>query len=192
MGRFSVFAGALSAAVLLAAGPVAPAAADGLRCNNRIVKVGDRQFEVLQHCGEPDIKVLLESAFTLEHGALPYREEWQYNFGPTKFMRFLRFRNSRLVSVRTGPHGFTAPDGRCKPSEITEGLSELELLARCGEPALVERRIAERGYKRGPAGPVFPAGTAVEDWIYDFGGNRFHRVVTMIDGRVVEIESERL
>lgn len=179
-------------ATAMAAGGSGAEAADGLRCSNHLIQPGDRQFEVLEYCGEPDIKVLLESVLTLEHGALPYREEWQYNFGPSQFMRYLRFRNNRLIDVRTGSRGFTTPDERCDPHEITENLSELELLSRCGKPALIERRIAEREHRVSPVGPVFPVGTAVEDWIYDFGGNRFHRIVTVIDGRVVRVESEKL
>lgn len=162
-------------------------AADSLRCGGHLVETGDPMFLVRDLCGEPDIAVELSSVYTDRFGYLPYDEEWQYNFGPQKLMRFLRFRNGRLTSVETGPHGFIRPSEKCEPFEITEGLSILELLSRCGEPKLVERRIAEHDYRLGPTGPFFPTGTPVEDWIYDFGRNRFYRIVTVIDGKVIEV-----
>lgn len=178
----------LGIAVLLTAF-ILPAAADSLRCGRNLVGTGDRMFLVRELCGEPDIKVVLSSAYTIRFGFLPYDEEWQYNFGPQKLMRFLHFRNGQLTSVQTGPHGFIRPSESCEPLEITEGLSLLELLNRCGEPMLVERRVAEHDYSLGPAGPFFPTGTPVEDWIYNFGRNRFYRIVTVIDGRVINIAS---
>lgn len=181
--RRPAIAGLLLLASLPAAGD------DGLRCGARLVGPGDRMFEVHELCGEPDIKVVLVSAFSVNYGFLPYEEEWQYNFGPQQLMRFLRFRNGRLSSIQTGPHGFLQPAERCKPFALTEGLSTLELLANCGEPALIERRIAEHGYRLGIIGPFYPAGTAVEDWIYDFGSNYFYRIATIIDGRVLNVES---
>jgi len=180
----------LAIGTLVAAFALTPAAsADSMRCGRNLVGTGDRMFLVRDLCGEPDIKVTLHSVYTIDFGFLPYDEEWQYNFGPQKFMRFLRFRNGRLTSIQTGPHGFITPSGKCKPFEISEGLPILELLNRCGEPMLVERRIAEYEYRLGPTGPFFPAGTPVEDWIYDFGRNQFYRIVTVIDGRVIEIAS---
>jgi hypothetical protein len=174
---------------LVAAFTLTPAGADSMRCGQHLVGTGDRMFQVRELCGEPDIKVLLSSAYTVEFGFLPYDEEWQYNFGPQNLMRFLRFRNGRLTSIQTGPHGFSSPSEKCRPFEISEGLSMLELLSRCGEPMLIERRIAEHDYDFRPTGPFFPAGTPLEDWIYDFGRNHFFRIVTIIDGKVIDIAS---
>lgn len=182
-----IFAGAALLLVLLAS----PVQAQSLRCGNRLVTHGDRMFEVRMLCGEPDIKVLIQSALSANFEVLPYEEEWQYNFGPQKLMQYLRFRNNRLIGVFSGSHGFARPNERCQPFELREGLSTLELLARCGEPTVVERRISTHAYRLGPTGPLFPAGIAVDDWIYDFGGGRFHRIVTVIDGRVVRIENSR-
>lgn len=180
---------ALAGALLLAS-PFAYGA-DAMRCGAHLVGPGDRMFEVRELCGEPDIKVVLVSALTLTHGLLPYEEEWQYNFGPQQLMRFVRFRNGRLTGVETGPYGFKQPAERCRPLELTEGMSTLELLARCGEPALIERRIAEHEYRVSPIGPFYPAGTALEDWIYEFTGNYFKRIATVIDGRVIRVENTR-
>ena len=161
--------------------------ANGLRCGKRVVSLGAHQFEVRAACGEPDITVVLNSAYTIEYSFLPYEEEWQYNFGPSRLMRFVRFRNKRLSGVETGSRGFSVPSERCDPNELSEGLPLVELLGRCGAPDLVERRLAERIYTLGPPHPVFPIGTPVEDWIYEFDPSRFYRIVTVIEGKVIQI-----
>ena len=33
-------------------------------------------------------------------------EEWTYNLGPTRFIRYLIFENGRLVDIKTGDYGF--------------------------------------------------------------------------------------
>jgi hypothetical protein len=33
-------------------------------------------------------------------------EEWIYNFGPTQFMRILRFENNKLIEIETGDYGY--------------------------------------------------------------------------------------
>lgn len=175
---------ALAAACLL----FAPAADAGLRCGGKIVDRGDRAFEVREHCGEPDTVVALHTVQTVHHGRVPTAEEWQYNFGPHRLMRFLVFRNNRLSRIRTGPHGFNRSDGNCRAVEISEGLSQLELEARCGEPREKELRVTDTSYRIGPDGPYYRRGLAAEDWIYDFGSRHFIRIVTLIHGRVVHVE----
>ena len=41
--------------------------------------------------------------FTVEEVVI---EEWTYNFGPTKFIRYLQFEDGRLVNITTGDYGF--------------------------------------------------------------------------------------
>ncbi|MCP1728585.1 hypothetical protein J2T60_002599 [Natronospira proteinivora] len=159
-----------------------------LRCNGKLVKTGDRMFEVREHCGEPDVVVPLHSAYTVRHGHVPTREEWQYNFGPHRLMRFLRFQDGRLVQIRTGKHGFRSSPGSCSPNNLETGMTQLELAARCGEPRSKELRVTSKRYRVDGLGRVYQAGQAAEDWIYDFGSNRFVRIVTLINGQVVNIE----
>jgi hypothetical protein len=185
MYRYPLLASLLLALPFL--GLPAPAAA-GLRCSGGLVRSGDRMFEVRQACGEPDVSVVLHSTYTVRRGYVPDRHEWQYNFGPHRLTRFLRFQNGRLTHVRTGPYGFHSLDGNCRPNDLDRGLSLLELLARCGQPMTVETRVTNRRYEVSPGGTVFPIGIPAEDWIYDFGGNHFIRIATVINGRVVKVE----
>ncbi len=158
------------------------------RCDGSIVKRGDRAFEVRQRCGEPDALVPLHTVYTVRYGHVPTREEWQYNFGPHRLMRFLVFQNGRLSQIRTGSHGFHGQPRQCRPIHIEPGMSQMELMARCGEPMARELRITQSSYRLDPKGRHYRRGLPAEDWIYDFGSNQFIRIVTLINGRVVNVE----
>ena len=104
----------------------------GFWCNGNLVSEGATRYEVLSECGEPDFKDLRfekrvkrdyyrnlfprgewgwyrEQEFYRE----PYLaieevviEEWTYNFGPARFIRYLIFENGRLSQIETGEYGF--------------------------------------------------------------------------------------
>jgi hypothetical protein len=158
-------------------------ASAGLRCDGTLVSVGDRRFDVRAACGEPDLRVPVGQLLVGTHMALPYEEIWYYNFGPRRFLRELHFRSSRVVAVRTPGYGFRLTG--CSPTDLRQGMSLLELHARCGPPDDRELRVLRRHY--------FPAGlgqvTLEEEWIYNFGPSRFYRIVTLVDGRITRVES---
>ena len=88
-----------------------------MRCNHKIIRVGDRKFEVLHICGEPDyveVRYLNEGTRlrnpnrTLEISRLEeiVIEEWTYNFGSTKLMRLLLFENGVLKKIRSMGYGY--------------------------------------------------------------------------------------
>lgn len=70
---------------------------------------------------------------------------------------------------------------RCDGGIISVGDSKLHLLARCGSPALVEELVW-------PAPSGQRAAATVETWSYNFGPNQFLRFVTLVSGKVVNIE----
>ena len=93
------------------------AQAHALRCNHRVVNVGDYDFEVAKRCGEPD--------YVHSRIAYPYRlvslrvrpvidyfpypivvDEWVYNFGTHRLLYLLEFENGRLVHIRTRRRGY--------------------------------------------------------------------------------------
>ena len=104
------------------------------RCSGRIVSVGDTKFDVIKKCGEPSFKdTWVENRISrdLYREIIPkdekgskrelerkdYREplfveeyvvieEWTYNLGPNRFIRYLRFENGKLVRIRTGDYGY--------------------------------------------------------------------------------------
>jgi hypothetical protein len=120
---------------LLVAAPVAllavvlaarPARADGLRCpSGRLVSEGDHMIEVRKKCGEPDfvtqrvdkrkIKVKVrrwivdhEEEESEERTVEVLVDEWTYDLGPRRFIRFVDFENARVTRVTTGAYGTQA------------------------------------------------------------------------------------
>jgi len=93
-------------------------------CGSSIIKTGDRKFDVFRKCGEPVYKrVWQEERIARDLGrSLPPSEdgrrnplflteyvtieEWEYNFGPTTFIRYLRFENDILTRITIGDYGF--------------------------------------------------------------------------------------
>lgn len=175
----------LSALLLLTTGA---ASGEGLRCDGDLVTVGDRMFRVREQCGEPDVQVVKNALHAGYPGYIPYEEQWQYNFGPTRQLRFLDFVNKELRRITTGPPGFTRAAERCDPAALETGISQLELRGRCGEPDRVVQRVTPRPLRIHPGGTLYPEGVPVTDWIYEFEGNRFTRVVSLVDGWVARVE----
>jgi len=158
-----------------------------MRCNDRIVGTEALVAEVLAVCGEPDYRDRwLAPPYVVDE------EQWYYNFGANQFVRILRFRHGRLVSIQSDGYGFDTPGAsRCAPADIVNGLSAFRLVHRCGPPATRESfdelrpvRRHDGAWQQGAARPVHR-----ERWVYDFGSDSRQRIVTLRDGRVVEVES---
>jgi hypothetical protein len=103
------------------------APASALRCGGDLVSEGDRKTEVIKKCGEPDdietwqversISVpyyyrdkrdRLDKTYHRRHRAkeLITVEEWTYNFGPYRFIRYLTFEKGRLEEIEIGRRGY--------------------------------------------------------------------------------------
>ncbi|RPI38513.1 MAG: DUF2845 domain-containing protein [Nitrospiraceae bacterium] len=94
-------------ACLTISGLITAVDAYGLRCGDNLVDVGDRKIDVLAKCGEPVVidEWYEEESFRRSSVSI-HVEEWTYNFGPTRFIYFLKFKNGQLVEIRTGDHGY--------------------------------------------------------------------------------------
>lgn len=93
------------------------AAADALRCGNKIVSRGDHAAELLEHCGEPDAvrSRVVRRGVTAGHARLSTEfafveevlvEEWTYNFGPRKLMRQVRLEDGFVRDVESLGYGY--------------------------------------------------------------------------------------
>ncbi|MDY7227993.1 DUF2845 domain-containing protein [Hyalangium rubrum] len=102
------------ALVLLSAPTLSHAAS--LRCGTGLVADGASKTDVLMKCGEPiakdsrtertEVKTRDEdSDSSTKQITETHIEEWTYNFGPTKFMQVVVFKNGLLVEVRSANRG---------------------------------------------------------------------------------------
>lgn len=110
----------LGSLLIVFAGSASAIAGAGFRCSGRIIAVGDSRDYVLEKCGEPtSIEERTERTargfrqrYPESHEELSYIlreirvEVWTYNLGRTQFIRYLTFRNGRLVAIETGGYGY--------------------------------------------------------------------------------------
>ena len=178
---------------VLALGLTGPAEA-AMRCGNRLVKDGDREFQVRERCGEPFwseswLGVDIVGRDTpLERQREVQWSVWYYNFGPRALMMRLVFHDGVLRDTETLGYGVRQIGDSCRATMDFRGLSSGELVARCGEPAV--RRQASDSVVSRPA-PRFERWREQrrEEWIYDFGDTRFLRVLDVVDGRVTSTQT---
>jgi hypothetical protein len=99
----------------------------------------------------------------------------------------------RLVSGTLAALFLTsAPAGTlvCGTRVISEGSSSAEVLARCGEPAQIDRSSVLHGFTTpdtAPSGVLIEV--HVEVWLYNFGPDKLMQRIRFEDGTVVRIES---
>ena len=113
---------------------------------------------------------------------------WYYNFGPSVLMRRFVFRDGVLAREETLGYGVNEIGNDCYPNRNFRGLSVGELVARCGEPAS-RRANVDTSVRRLAPGYARYRDVRREEWIYDFGDDRFVRDVRLVDGRVESVEA---
>jgi hypothetical protein len=105
---------------LIFAGPFSAIGGSGFRCGGRIIDVGNMQDYVLHQCGHPsNIEERTEKLASNFRARYPEDQEgynyiinenqieiWTYNLGRTQFIRYLTFRNGKLVAIKTGGYGY--------------------------------------------------------------------------------------
>jgi len=172
-------------------------AADTLRCGNRLAAVGDTKAEVTIKCGSPawmddwTDEIINNVNTAAELRVSVARERWVYNFGPNSFLRFLLFENGKLVDIATGGYGYDQAHPSIKPcdgDEIRTGLTQYEILQRCGDPAFKDSREEERLANTGKRSKRLTV-TRIDEWTYNFGPNKFLRILTFENGKLVDIET---
>ena len=119
--RYWVPAALLSAlASLTAAGD---AHAYSMSCRNRIVSTGDSTYKVKGICGDPDdARQRVETRTVRRRVSVPCAQgycsvvvedavqvvidEWTYDFGTQRFVRYLTFEQGILSKIDTGSYGY--------------------------------------------------------------------------------------
>ena len=97
-----------------------------LRCDQYVISPSATQFEVLRKCGSPsNVAAWVEERVKLDfYRDIPVRseeqlyeepliskefvnvQEWEYNFGPGRFIHYLGFENGRLARISAGTYGY--------------------------------------------------------------------------------------
>ncbi len=197
---------AISLAAALSSARAAPDESS-IACDGGIVSLGDSKLDLLGKCGRPALEDAREIDLTRIHvdpetgvtavgQARATIEEWSYNFGPGRFVVHVKLARGKVVALERGGYGYpperleAAPAGppRCDAAALRLGDAKLDLLAKCGEPALRERGV-ERPPAAAASAPARLASGEVEVWTYDFGPQQLVQHVTLEDGRVILIES---
>jgi hypothetical protein len=176
---------------LLLAAPLllASSSAFAMRCGNRVVADGAQDFQVRERCGAPfwtdrytNVEVTGANG-PLERQRSVQFDIWYYNFGTHQLMRRLVFRDGVLLREDALGYGVDAIGGDCNPNRLLDGLSAGEVVARCGEPAS-RRDLSETIVRRPAPGVELWRDQRREEWVYDFGDDRFGRIVRLTDGLV--------
>ena len=78
---------------------------------------------------------------------------------------------------------------RCGNNLVDVGDTKIEVLAKCGEPALKEE-VGEDFSRESDNRDTRKERRYVEKWTYNFGSTRFIYVLTIKNGKVIDISTE--
>jgi hypothetical protein len=121
MRRFAIgalactLAGVGAGTVALIAAPAAAIAEGGFRCGTgRVVRNGETEDDVATKCGAPDAvrswsETRRESSWVqgraVEREIVIAYDEWEYDLGRHRLIRYVTFEQGRLIRVHTGSYG---------------------------------------------------------------------------------------
>ncbi|HVZ72407.1 MAG TPA: DUF2845 domain-containing protein [Polyangia bacterium] len=86
----------------------------GFRCDGRLVHGGETEDDVAGKCGDPDgvrswsetrTEAIWEGGRKIERSVPIQYDEWKYDFGHDRLVRYVTFVQGRLATVRTGTYG---------------------------------------------------------------------------------------
>lgn len=93
-----------------------------------------------------------------------------------------------LLTASTGAEAL-----RCRHGLIAPGDHKIEVLAACGEPVfreeVVEYPFRVHGTGAWPHVEYLPFGLVSEEWVYDFGPQRFRQLLRFRSNRLATIET---
>lgn len=180
----------LIAVMLVLASP----AAQALRCGNRVVNEGARDFQVRDRCGAPfwseswiGVDIVGRDS-PLESQREVQWSVWYYNFGANSLMQRMVFRDGNLERSETLGRGVREIGDSCRANMNFTGLSSGELVARCGEPAARREAHDSVVYRPGPSIENWREQRR-EEWTYDFGDSSLLRVIHLLNGQVTGVDT---
>jgi hypothetical protein len=82
--------------------------AEGMRCGNKLVNLGDTKAEIFLKCGKPFTREFIgkETVHQIFYDSIisstEIIERWTYNMGYGQFLRILTFAGDRLIKIELG------------------------------------------------------------------------------------------
>ncbi len=122
-------------------------------------------------------------------------DEWTYNFGPETFIQTFVFENNKLVYIKGYGYTKSMP---LKPDPngfiIDIGSTMAEVLLKIGEPALKDKRTSEQVItsqlnEQQRIIQKHKIEVTTEEWTYNLGPNRFIRILTFQNNRLLSIKT---
>lgn len=170
---------------------VAPAA-QALRCGSRITSSGNYDFLVRDRCGDPywiedHYQLIVSGADSpIQTAQQIVYTAWFYNFGTSRLLVRMLFRDGRLLREDTLGYGVNDIGDSCGPTKLLSGMSSGELVAYCGQPMSRNSQPGTTLRRLGP-GTFSETENYREDWVYDLGGD-FLYVVHLRTGQVDAVD----
>ena len=69
-----------------------------MRCGTEILRLGASTFELIQKCGDPDLKETIERREETS-------ERWTYNCGTGRFIKIITLRRGKVWRIEEGDRG---------------------------------------------------------------------------------------
>lgn len=174
-------------------GPAAGAHAADLRCDGRLVGVGDTSHELRVKCGAPAhvaTQTRLSARGTAEdlHYVRESFEVWTYPGGPGDLGRVVTVKRGRVASIVTLGKMSLQSNPSCERDLLPTGARVGTVRLRCGAPA--DRAVwEEERVIRRPGGLETRQLVVHETWTYDPGPGRLLRVLHFENSRLVRTET---
>jgi hypothetical protein len=165
-----------------------------MKCNGRIVSIGDAKSEIIAKCGEP----FFQNIISVETEKDKYNnkiqseevvvEQMTYNQGQNTLLKILTFKGGKLINIENGDrvsgdkqNGFTASIGD----------SQAEIYAKYGEPFFretisIESTKISSSHKENTQQLIEEK---VEQWSYNLGPGTFLKILTFKSGKLIKIEN---
>lgn len=173
--------------VSLASEDAAATTASMIRCDGRLVQVGDPIWQVGRTCPEPFWREDFFEAVAVDRLGYPLFwqrvEAWTINFGGRRFMYRLFFVDGYLRRIDTLGYGVHWEPGsrRCSWRELEmAGQTAAEVFARCGPPDFQYDLPPVEPYSQAPG----VGRSQRQRWVYDFGGGRPARELEFRNGNL--------
>ena len=153
--------------------------------NSEIKKKYDKKYQDNDQDIDENYRLINERTFLINI------EEWTYNFGPSRFIQTLTFKNDQLFSIIAGYYGYDQPPSNSPSAE--KGDSKALVMMKYGKPTYTlknqEDSVSFNYRKDGDYLYVEKLMNPLEEikWTYDFGPDRLLQKLSFKNNVLMDI-----